>query len=112
MRRVLPAPDRCGLGPATMGVLAGGSGGSVLAEAPARIMVRGGEAIGSRHIDWNFVSSTRERIEQAGATGRRGALRRFPATTRSSFRCPKAPAAEPTTGRPRPDRAEPLEGAI
>jgi len=55
----------CPLGPATMGVLAGGSGGSVSAEVPARIMVCGGETIGPRHIDWNFVSSTRERIEQA-----------------------------------------------
>ena len=33
----------------------------------ARLMMLGGEPLGARFIDWNFVSSSRERIEQAKA---------------------------------------------
>ena len=35
------------------------------ANAPSRVMVVGGEPLGRRHIWWNFVSSSKERIEQA-----------------------------------------------
>lgn len=39
---------------------------SLQASAPARLMLLGGEPMdGPRHIWWNFVSSSRERIEQA-----------------------------------------------
>lgn len=31
----------------------------------ARVMVIGGDPLGHRHIWWNFVSNSRERIEQA-----------------------------------------------
>jgi hypothetical protein len=31
----------------------------------SRVMVIGGEPVGPRHIWWNFVSSSRERIERA-----------------------------------------------
>jgi redox-sensitive bicupin YhaK (pirin superfamily) len=42
-------------------------------EGPARFMVLGGEPMdGPRHIWWNFVSSSRERIEQAKADWRAG----------------------------------------
>jgi redox-sensitive bicupin YhaK (pirin superfamily) len=37
----------------------------LVAPEPATLMVLGGEPLGSRHIWWNFVSSRRERIEQA-----------------------------------------------
>ena len=37
------------------------------AEKASRVMVVGGEHLGERHIWWNFVSSSRERIEQAKA---------------------------------------------
>lgn len=47
-------------------VLKPGDAVDVLAAADARVMVLGGEAAdGPRHIWWNFVSSRRERIEQA-----------------------------------------------
>jgi len=37
-----------------------------LNQSPVRMMVMGGEAMdGPRHIFWNFVSSDRERINQA-----------------------------------------------
>jgi len=38
--------------------------------APATVMLLGGEPLGQRFIDWNFVSSSRERIEQAKADWR------------------------------------------
>jgi redox-sensitive bicupin YhaK (pirin superfamily) len=39
---------------------------SMFAEAPARVMLFGGAPLdGPRHIWWNFVSSSRERIERA-----------------------------------------------
>jgi redox-sensitive bicupin YhaK (pirin superfamily) len=50
------------------GVMAVGSGAAALtlvAEEESRVMVVGGEPLGERHIYWNFVSSSRERIEQA-----------------------------------------------
>jgi hypothetical protein len=46
------------------------------AESAARLVVIGGEPLdGPRHIEWNFVSSSRERIEQAKRDWRE---RRFP----------------------------------
>ena len=43
------------------------------AAEPARLMLLGGEPLeGRRHIWWNFVSSSRERIEQAKADWREG----------------------------------------
>ena len=41
----------------------------------AQIMLLGGEPIGPRFIDWNFVSSSRERIEQAKADWRAGRMK-------------------------------------
>lgn len=37
------------------------------AESDARFMILGGTSIGPRHLWWNFVSSSKERIEQAKA---------------------------------------------
>lgn len=49
-----------------LAILANGATGSVTAESAARIMFAGGDALeGERFIWWNFVSSSRERIEQA-----------------------------------------------
>jgi len=35
------------------------------AAAPSVVMLLGGEPVGERFIDWNFVSSSKARIEQA-----------------------------------------------
>ncbi len=52
----------------TLAVLAPGAAAIVVAPAGARFVVLGGAALdGHRHIWWNFVSSSRERIEQAKA---------------------------------------------
>jgi redox-sensitive bicupin YhaK (pirin superfamily) len=46
---------------------------SILAETNARLMLLGGEPMdGPRHIWWNFVSSSKERIEQAKSEWRNG----------------------------------------
>ncbi|HTN48101.1 MAG TPA: pirin family protein [Burkholderiaceae bacterium] len=51
----------------TMLVFAGGSAVALTATARSTVMVLGGEPVGPRHIWWNFVSSRKERIEQAKA---------------------------------------------
>ena len=60
------AIDGAALGAGVLAVLANGASGRVRAETAARIMFVGGDALdGERYIWWNFVSSSRERIEQA-----------------------------------------------
>ena len=41
----------------------------------AQVMLLGGEPLGPRFIDWNFVSSSKERIEQAKADWRAGRMK-------------------------------------
>ncbi len=48
-----------------LAVLDGPTGVTVRAATDARIALIGGEAIGPRFIDWNFVASTKARIAQA-----------------------------------------------
>jgi redox-sensitive bicupin YhaK (pirin superfamily) len=43
---------------------------TIEATARATLMALGGEPVGERFIEWNFVSSSRERIEQAKADWR------------------------------------------
>jgi redox-sensitive bicupin YhaK (pirin superfamily) len=45
------------------------------ATEPSIVMALGGESVGERHIDWNFVSSSPERIEQAKADWRAGRMK-------------------------------------
>jgi len=52
----------------TMAVLPDGQGAVLTSDTAARLMVIGGEPLdGPRYITWNFVSSRRERILEAGA---------------------------------------------
>jgi redox-sensitive bicupin YhaK (pirin superfamily) len=57
--------DAQALTPCTMAVL---GGAAVLTAGPqgARLVVVGGQPLGRRFIWWNFVSTSKERIEQAG----------------------------------------------
>lgn len=48
-----------------MAVLSQGSAADIRALEPSIIMVLGGEPVGERFMFWNFVSSSRERLEQA-----------------------------------------------
>ena len=47
----------------------------VSAKSPATLMILGGEPLGERYIEWNFVSSSKERIEQAKADWRAGRMK-------------------------------------
>jgi hypothetical protein len=38
-------------------------------------MLLGGEPVGERHIEWNFVSSSKERIAQAKADWKAGRMK-------------------------------------
>ncbi len=46
----------------------------LVAKAPTTLMLLGGEPLGERYIWWNFVSSRRERIEQAKADWQAGRI--------------------------------------
>jgi redox-sensitive bicupin YhaK (pirin superfamily) len=47
----------------------------VQASAPSVLMLLGGAPVGQRFIEWNFVSSSRQRIEQAKADWRAGRMK-------------------------------------
>lgn len=65
----------------TLGVLAAGPV-SVQAPAGARLVVIGGEPLDApRHMAWNFVSSRRERIDQAAADWAAGRMPGVPGET-------------------------------
>ena len=55
-----------------MAVLSPGRDVTLRAQQHSRLMLLGGEPLGERHIWWNFVSSRKERIEQAKADWREG----------------------------------------
>jgi redox-sensitive bicupin YhaK (pirin superfamily) len=48
-------------------VFAPGESPVLTSEAGATVMLLGGESVGERHLWWNFVSSSKARIEQAKA---------------------------------------------
>lgn len=57
-----------------MGVFAHGPA-HLVARTQATVMLLGGAPVGPRFIEWNFVSSRRERIEQAKADWRAGRMK-------------------------------------
>jgi len=57
--------DGVAIEPHRLAVLASGVSVTVAADRPARCIVIGGEPVGERYKWWNFVSSRRDRIEQA-----------------------------------------------
>ena len=63
------------------------------ADSGARVMLLGGEAFATpRHVWWNFVSSSRDRINQAKEDWQARADSRWcPATARNSSRSPRCP---------------------
>jgi redox-sensitive bicupin YhaK (pirin superfamily) len=65
-------------------VLRPGDALSLFAGQPARLLLLGGETMdGPRHIWWNFVSSRRERIEQAKADWQAGRFEPVPGDSES-----------------------------
>jgi redox-sensitive bicupin YhaK (pirin superfamily) len=65
--------QRCGAG--RMLVFAPGAPVTFKAETASTVMLLGGEPIGERFVEWNFVSSSKERIEQAKADWRAGRMK-------------------------------------
>ncbi len=59
------AMDGAHIEPGTMAVLEPATSGVVEAPSGAHYVVIGGGSIGPRHVWWNFVSTRKERIEQA-----------------------------------------------
>ena len=45
------------------------------AKATSTVMLLGGEPVGPRFLEWNFVSSSKERIEQAKADWKAGRMK-------------------------------------
>ena len=58
-----------------MAVFAAGQAVLFTARTAAIVMLLGGEPIGERFIEWNFVSSSQDRIEQAKADWRAGRMK-------------------------------------
>jgi redox-sensitive bicupin YhaK (pirin superfamily) len=56
-------------------VFAANAAAALKAEAHATLMLLGGDAIGPRFIEWNFVSSSKDRIDQAKADWRAGRMK-------------------------------------
>ena len=64
-----------------MAVVATGQTVTLHANEDSRVMVVGGDNLGKRHIYWNFVSSSKERIEQAKSDWREGRFGTVPGET-------------------------------
>jgi len=78
-------------------VFAKGADVVLKAVAPTVVMALGGESVGERHIEWNFVSSSQERIEQAKADWRAGRMK-LPDLDHAEFiPLPGVPPAPPSS---------------
>ncbi len=63
------------LGHGQMAVLSKGAPSIIHALQPTTVMILGGEPVGERFLEWNFVSSSKERLEQAKADWRAGRMK-------------------------------------
>jgi redox-sensitive bicupin YhaK (pirin superfamily) len=63
---------------------------------PAVVMLLGGEPVGERFLEWNFVSSSKERIEQAKADWRAGRMKLPDLDDREFIPLPPDPGAPAT----------------
>jgi redox-sensitive bicupin YhaK (pirin superfamily) len=52
-----------------------GEDSTISATQPATVMALGGEPVGERFIEWNFVSSSKQRIDQAKSDWRAGRMK-------------------------------------
>jgi redox-sensitive bicupin YhaK (pirin superfamily) len=100
-----------------MAVFGAGEAPVIRARADSRVMVLGGADLGERHVEWNFVASKKNRIEQAKADWRASAKAGFhdavfalPESEAEYIPLPGDPDPHSDTGRPpQPprNRAEP-----
>ncbi len=66
------------LGAGLLGVVEPGAEARLAAVADSRVMVIGGANLGPRHIWWNFVSTSKERMREAGEDWREGRFATIP----------------------------------
>ena len=67
--------DNREIAPTQMAIFSPAAEAVVEAITPSALMLLGGAPVGERFIEWNFVSSSRERIEQAKADWRAGRMK-------------------------------------
>jgi redox-sensitive bicupin YhaK (pirin superfamily) len=82
-------------GEGRMPVFSGSGAVSIQALEPSRVMLLGGEPVGTRHIWWNFVSSRKERIEQAKADWLAGRIPLPPMDDQEFIPLPPSPKPAP-----------------
>ena len=84
--------DGIALEPFALHILEPGRPMTLTATAAARVMLLGGEAFATpRHVWWNFVSSSRERINQAKADWKAGAFPKVPGDEAEYIPIPEVP---------------------
>jgi Pirin-related protein len=71
------------------------SASRIAAEDTSTVMVLGGEPLGERVLYWNFVSSSRDRIEQAAADWRAGRMKLPDADDKEFIPLPDTPLPPP-----------------
>lgn len=69
---------------------------------PSKLMILGGEPLGERHIWWNFVSSRKDRIEQAKADWKAGRILLPPTDNEAFIPLPEDPFRKGDTPSPEP----------
>ncbi len=81
--------------PGQMAVLEPGRSVDILAEGESSLIAIGGEPVGPRFIEWNFVSSSKERIAQAKADWSAGRMKLPDLDNEEWIPLPPDPAAPP-----------------
>ena len=74
----------------------------MLAKEACTLMLLGGEPLGERFIWWNFVSSSRERIEQAKSDWKEGRIQLPPTDNQEFIPLPEIPS-RPSASPPPPE---------
>jgi redox-sensitive bicupin YhaK (pirin superfamily) len=75
---------------------------SILSKEKTTLMMLGGEPVGERFIWWNFVSSRRERIEQAKADWKEGRILLPPTDNREFIPLPQDRSRPTASPQPEP----------
>jgi redox-sensitive bicupin YhaK (pirin superfamily) len=83
--------DGVALDPTHLYVLRPGTAATLSTTHGARVMLCGGEAMTPRHVWWNFVSSSRERINQAKHDWRAGRFPLVPGDDQEFIPIPEVP---------------------
>ncbi|MCW3848145.1 pirin family protein [Sphingomonas sp. LB-2] len=84
--------DGLPLAPTTLYVLRPGIAATLRSETGGRVILCGGEAFATpRHVWWNFVSSSRDRIEQAKADWKAGLFPKVPGDDKEFIPIPEVP---------------------